>query len=299
MPDNARYIFSTVRVVPDPGSGEFANIAAIAGSDETGDWIIRGLQNEQRVRQFCGPYALEAAHDFISRVGFQIDWSSFITDWDDLGDDAEGSERVTEKWLSEIADRQHRVVQLSSPRPIMAASASAALDLVFEHTMPEPEKRTRVFTKWALVSSMQKAYRRAGLERNVSFVSGATLETQAFRYPIDFVVTSESHKAVQITQMWSFRTAAAQEHPRDIKAWGWTLEKLRSEGGTARGRERLYVEVPPNVDIEVIVVPPEDEALNRAYEEALAVFSDVNAHVNRHGQEQLVADKGAKLLGLE
>jgi hypothetical protein len=296
MPNSDRYLFSTVRVVPDPGSGEFANIAAIAGSDETGDWTIRGLQNEQRVRQFCGAHALEAAHDFISRVGFQIDWSSLITDWD-LGEVPEGSERVSEKWLSEIAGRQHRVVQLSPPRPIMAASASAALDLVFEHMMAEPEKRTRVLTKWALVSSMQKAYRSVGLERNVSFISGATLEAQDFRYPIDFVVTTQS-QAVQVTQMWSFRTAAAQDHPRDIKAWGWTLEKLRSKGGVARGREKPSVDVPPNVDIEVIVVAPEDEALNRAYEEALAVFRDVNARVNQHGQEQLVANQGAKLLGL-
>jgi Protein of unknown function (DUF3037) len=37
-----RYVYSTVRIVPRVGAGEAVNFAVIAGSDQTGEWEIRG-----------------------------------------------------------------------------------------------------------------------------------------------------------------------------------------------------------------------------------------------------------------
>jgi hypothetical protein len=43
-----RYVYSVVRYVPNPASGEFVNIGVIAGSDETGDWSLRQAGNQRR-----------------------------------------------------------------------------------------------------------------------------------------------------------------------------------------------------------------------------------------------------------
>ena len=36
-----RYVYSLVRCVPDPRTGEFVNVGAIAGDPFTGDWSVR------------------------------------------------------------------------------------------------------------------------------------------------------------------------------------------------------------------------------------------------------------------
>ena len=68
-----RYLYSAIRVVPNPASGEYINMGVIAGSDQSGDWAIRGLQDERRVRQFCSPEVITAAREFMTRVGVSMD----------------------------------------------------------------------------------------------------------------------------------------------------------------------------------------------------------------------------------
>jgi hypothetical protein len=68
-----RYVYSLVRCVPDPQTGEFVNVGAIAGDPETGDWSLRQVSNESRVRRLAGSSQLEAVHRFLTTVGIQID----------------------------------------------------------------------------------------------------------------------------------------------------------------------------------------------------------------------------------
>ena len=46
-----KYIYSVLRFVPNPASGEFVNIGAIVGSDENGEWELRTVENAKRARQ--------------------------------------------------------------------------------------------------------------------------------------------------------------------------------------------------------------------------------------------------------
>jgi hypothetical protein len=69
----SRYIYSIVRCLPDPRTGEFMNVGAIAGDPATGDWAIRQLSNTERVRKFAGDKALKHALNFVYVPGSEID----------------------------------------------------------------------------------------------------------------------------------------------------------------------------------------------------------------------------------
>jgi hypothetical protein len=298
MAEEARYLYSTIRVVPDPANEEFATIAAIAGSDQTGDWTVRRLQNDSRAARFCGEYAVTAANDFLARLEVTIaDWVDRLLGLDIVGPQ-EPSEQPSEEWLSNMARQRRHVVQLSSPRPILAPSAADALDMVFESMFHEPESRKRPSTKWTLLGDLRHNYLQSGLRRGQDFFWSVPLFASGTRhnysYPIDYVVTAEE-KAVQLVQMWSFRTASATDQVwKDVKAWAWVLRDLKQNGGTVE-RESHSLPVPDDVSVEVVLAPPEGNE-SEPYQEALAVFEDVNATVWKHGQEQQVAAHAAELV---
>src|SRR5664279_1280824 len=62
------YFFSTVRFVPDPARGEFINLGAIAGDDESQDWALRQISNLKRANAIDSAGRLPAALDFIGRL---------------------------------------------------------------------------------------------------------------------------------------------------------------------------------------------------------------------------------------
>ena len=65
------YFFSMLRFVPDPARGEFVNIGAIAGDEETQDWELRLISNLKRARSIDHvaflPHALEVAAELRER----------------------------------------------------------------------------------------------------------------------------------------------------------------------------------------------------------------------------------------
>jgi hypothetical protein len=294
-----RYVYSTVRVVPYPASGEFVNIAVIAGSDETGEWSLRTVPNESRVRQFCGPDALAAAHDALSHIGFMIDLQSWIiSDQRDEDDRLRfgSEEEVSEKWLLRLFERSQRVVQFSPPAPVLASTVDNAIDLVFPRVTVQPEKRTSTrLTKWRIMSDLGRGFLSAGLRpddflRNINLtVSGQ----KTFTHPLDFVIVSGD--AVELVQGWSFQLASRSTLARDVKAWGWTLRELKQHGGTVQAEKRS-IDIPKDIPICVVVAPPADEASRPIYDEALGVFEELSADVKQHGQEPAVASKAAQLV---
>ena len=68
-----RYVYSVVRYVPNPASGEFVNVGAIAGNDETGDWSLRTAGSRRRARLFGPLESLNAVDAFMNDIGSRID----------------------------------------------------------------------------------------------------------------------------------------------------------------------------------------------------------------------------------
>src|SRR6266702_8274212 len=155
----SRYVYSLVRCVPDPRTGEFVNVGAIAGDPATGDWSVRQLSSENRVRKLAGPTALQAVHGFLARVGVQIDslQAGMFEGTVDL---------LSESWLQDLYHDHRNVVQLSAPTPIVAEDAEQALEILFSRQIIDPVSLAREgsLTKHRALHDLRRAYQRAAID---------------------------------------------------------------------------------------------------------------------------------------
>ena len=288
-----RYYYALVRCVPNPRTGEFVNIGAIAGNPETGDWSIRELGNEKRVRSLAEPEDIAAAHEFMARVGFEMDSNS---DSMESGD----AEPLTEQWLLELHYNYRNVVQLSKPVPIISDSADSALALIFEKFLIDPvQPHRRLITKHRAVSALIAAYRRARIDprhvkRGVDVIVGDHLTAK-----LDFAIGNG--RAVQLSQGWSFQVTRTEEISTQVKSWAYALSRLRA-GEDARVFEtRTGVGmgsslVAPDVDLEVVVVLPKTPEQERIYDEAQQVFQELNVSLRGIDNADEVATRAAELM---
>ncbi len=286
-----RYVYALVRCVPDPRTGEFVNVAAIAGDPQTGDWSMRQVSNESRARRLAGRDQLEAVHRFLGGVGERIDEAVLLLD--------SGPMTLDESWLETLHQDYRNVVQLTAPAPIAAADAEQALDSLFASQVIDPQyqPRQRLVTKASIVKRLNHAYTGIlegprSLIRSPELYVGAHVHT-----PLDFAVAAK--QAVQITTGWSFRIGGTSEQAVAIKAWAFAVGMLRG-GDDARviTASGPAVEISSEVEVEVVVAEPETSEQVRAYEEATQVFKRVHASVRPLAEADDVARRAAELLGV-
>lgn len=287
-----RYVYSLVRCVPDPQTGEFVNIGAIAGDPETGDWSLRQVGNESRARKLASSAHLDAVHRFLNEAGARID--AMRAQADDSGIIASP---IAESWLEKVYYDSRNVVQLSAPMPMAAENAEQALDFIFARQIidPQSQPRERAVTKMRVISDLRNAYRRAKLadqyiEPRPELYVGDHVHTL-----LDFAVVADH--TVQISQGWSFQRNQVEEVPVQVKAWGYAVEQLRQHQGarlmTAQG---ALSDITPDVDVQVVVVHPQTSDQVRAYEEADQVFRQLRVTVHELGEVDAVGTQAAELL---
>lgn len=282
-----RYVYSLVRCVPEPRTGEFINLAAIVGCPETGDWSSRQVGNEARVRKLADAVAIEAAHGFLARVGMAIDSQQSFSDTQ--------GDPLTEAWLYQLHHDHRNVVQLSEPAPIIAEDAENALDVIFAHMIIDPVSQARSFvSKSRVMAGLRDAYQRAHIEDRLVRQRVEVFVGNHVHSSVDFAIAN-GH-AVQLTQAWSFQKAGVDEVALQVKAWGYALRLLR-DGDEARvvDADGNVSTVSSDVDVEVVVASPTNKTQEVVYEEAQQVFSGVGAKV--HNLEQ-VDDVGARAADL-
>jgi Protein of unknown function (DUF3037) len=286
-----RYIYSLIRCVPDPQTGEFLNVGAIAGDPATGDWSMRQVSNESRVRKLAGPAQLEAVHRFLTEVGIQID---------DMRAQAEEDAAVSsvgDTWLQALHYDLRNVVQLSEPTPVAADSAEQALDFLFAGQVIDPQLQTRerTITKLRVISDLRDAYRRAA-------IADQLIELRPELYVGDHVhtlldIAIVAGQTVQITQGWSFKRTQVDEVPTQVKAWAYAVGLLRAhqEARLISATNQIR-HISPDVDVEVVVARPRTAEQVRAYEEAQQVFDQLNASVRDLEDVDAVGRQAAELV---
>lgn len=266
-----RFIYSIVRFVPNPLTGEFINVAAIAGSEESSEWAVRIVENPIRARAIDPLGTLDAVWSFVDRIGARIDEHEKATVSQSL---FEEYSPLTEQWLHELHVEHRNLVQLSVPAPLSAESADQALDRVFDLMVIDPAQRQHRFQKkHTALAAVRAAYRRHHLEPGVTFRERPILRTDNHRERLDFAVTNG--EVLQFTQTWSFQIPDQEQLAEQIKAWAWTMHDVRRGGGVAAvGDDELKVN--PGVDLDVVFVPPEEPELAPALGEALAIFDELD-----------------------
>jgi len=148
-----KYTYSTIRFVTNPASGEFVNIGAIVGSDETGEWELRTVENLKRARQIDDHKVfhkvLSVINDVASRIDEYVDSIEELLPIDYI---------INEQWLRCFYEDNQNILQLSTPTPMLADGLDHALGMVFDELVVDPTKRTRGQTKQTAISAIKRAY---------------------------------------------------------------------------------------------------------------------------------------------
>ena len=261
------YKFSLIRFVPDPARGEFVNIGAIAGDEASDDWAIRWIQNYKRANALDPGGLFRAAKAFSGELDERFA---------DLDRPTLGTEPPSVAWLSQLAAEMNNLVQFTPPAPVVADSAEAALDRVFDRLVVDPARVTYRFQK---KQRAQAAARRAydahdvpseARKEHVRVVSGA------FSFEFDFAV--HNGRAVQLVQCWSFQLPDQEALTDQVKSWAWVAAHIRKSGG--RFLTDGGVEVPSDLDLAAIYIPPlGTDAI--AFSEAQGVFQELEISAAR------------------
>ena len=284
-----KYWYSVVRFVPDPARGEFVNVAAIVGSEESSEWEVRQVENPVRARALDEHGVLDSVWTFIDRIGRDIDLYE-----ESLTTLLEPNVMPSAAWLSTLSDRHRNIVQLTQPVPLVAEDIQDALDIVFDEMIIDPAKvQYRFKKKFAALAAVRRAYRDVGFMLEENLLERVVVQTSHHRERLDFAVANG--RAVQLTQTWSFQVPDQETLAEQIKAWAWTIRDVQASGGRVISPSDRAIDVAPDVDIQVVYVPPELKQLAPAFEDAKAVIEELKASFVRFDEAATVAQVAQKL----
>ena len=205
------YFFSTIRFVPDPTRGEFVNLGVVAGDDESQDWELRLISNLRRAKALDAGKALPSAMGFLGELEDRLPGDELPVD----------SSHLDLQSLELLAGEMNNIIQLTTPAPIVADSAAAALDKVFDRLVLDPEaKKYRFEKKHRAVKLTRRSYRDGGVPDD-AVKEHVVVEAKQFHAPFDFAVHNGS--AVQLVQCWSFQLPNQEDLAEQVKAWAWVV----------------------------------------------------------------------------
>lgn len=262
-----RFVYSPLRFVPDPARGEFINVGVIAGSDEAGEWSLRQASDLSRAR------ALDEEGDLLYSVRTFMDHLER-----EIDSHGEGEAILDEEWLASLRAEQRGIVQLGPTSVISADEVEAALDFIFPQMVQEAErKRARYTSKGTALARVRQHYRTTfDLHMGEDLFQRTELRTGPYEERMDLAVVNGVPR--QLLHSWSFDVADQDRVARQLRAWGWTVERLQKEGGDLEVGEAdaaRVLAVSKGVDIVIVYVPPGEGRDTHAYEEGKAICSDL------------------------
>lgn len=278
-----KYDYSIVRFVPDAFRGEFVNVAVIVGSEDSGEWEIRMAGNPQHARRLDNGKGIEAVWAYLATVQDLIDTSG-----EDELDDITHDVRPGRRWLESEHLRLRNLVQITPPTGIVADSANAALEMLFDIFVVDTERASRR-TRAAAVTALRDAYDSSSLQSRGLVHERVRARVGKQQTTIDFAIAN-GH-LVQLSHGWSFQTRDPSITVQQIKAWSWTVRDLRDFGGTIQFRNGQVCDVPNDVNVNVVYVDPESDDGRNSLDEALEVFEHLRVKaVNTRDVAQVVDD---------
>jgi hypothetical protein len=286
-----RYFYSVVRCVPSPRTGEFLNIAAIAGSEESDEWSIRQIQNESRAKKLCSADDLGVVHEFLASAWETIDQhnpEALLVE-----------QPLTLEWLQGLHHDHRNVVQLSEPMPILGESVEGVLDTIFERLLIDPVRGQRGFiTKHRVLAALRDSFEEAEIPASLWLPKAEIYVGNSVHALLDFAIGNG--QIVQLSQAWSFQRASVTELSTEVKSWGYALSRLRlGDGARLVGQEGRLSAIRKDVAIDVLCAPPATTLQEQTFEEARQVFNDIGAELHMFGDEGNVGRKAKSLLTIE
>jgi hypothetical protein len=143
------------------------------------------------------------------------------------------------------------------------------------------------------LAEFRRFFAEEGLERGVNYVERAIVEGPNHSERIDFAITNG--RAIQLTQTWNFRKRNLEAVTEAVKAWAWTINDIRSGGGRGRAKGTNF-EVPRDVAVDAVYVPPTSQQGRDSFAEARHAFVEVDANVVAASEAHRVATRAARAL---
>lgn len=287
-----KYIYSLVRCVPEPRTGEFVNVGAIVGRPDGRDWAVRRVSSDKRALRLGGAEPMAAVHAFLARLEEQLDLQQEL-DAADFG--------LDQSWLAQLHQDHRNVIQLTPPAPLVAEDAETGLDILFGRLIIDPVSQARGYvTKSGVVAGVRDAYREAEIDASLLHKGAELLVGDRLHTAVDLAVANGV--AYQLTQAWSFQRAAAGvgEVATQVKAWGYAIGRLRSgESSRLLAANDHVSQVSDQVDIQVAIALPRSSDQERVYSEAQEVFADLGVEVHALDDVLAIGQRAAALLPLE
>lgn len=285
-----RYQYWVIRYVPDPIRGERVNLGVIAGAGP--DWALRRVANLQRASRLGGSATITS--QFLLRIEAVIEQQ--LTSVETLMHQ-DGPERLSKGFVEDLRARMNNIVQLSSPRSVLADSADDAADLAFDLMVVDAGHEVRHRSRTLVVRRLQEAFEMApDVLSHVSRYQQASVGQESAS--IDIAVTNTV--ARQLSQGWSFDVRNLQRVETQIHAWNYMMGRLRDEGGVLRaksGRRRPNVlTIPRDVNINVLFRPPTSEEGNRQLNMAKEGWGRLGIDVVDEANAESVVDEAKKLI---
>ena len=185
-------------------------------------------------------------------------------------------EEITERWLSDLASRQRGVVQFSSPLPVDAASADAAISMLWDDLIVEKERQKSTFQKKnTALGAVRRVFREAGLDHNVW--NPTMLKAKDYSALVDFAICDEDVSF--LTNCWSFQIPNKDNLLDEIQSWAWVVRSLRDRGGHIVAKDKGSREVSRDILMSVVYVPPGTSEDSEAFEVAQSAFNDVDVRM--------------------
>lgn len=286
-----RYFYSVIRFVPDAVRGEFVNIGALAGSDESGEWRLRLVDDMRRARYIDESGSLPGVINHLENLKARMEGEPPSG----LG----GQVHFSGEWLANFTERSQSLLQFTDPAPIMADSLEEVLEIAFDEFIIDPgtdAKDGRSQSKRLAKSRVRQSYERVGLKINVDFLDDSVVRGRDHHEKFDFVVMNG--RAVQLTQAWSFQLKGLERLVENIKAWAWTVQDIRRHGGAAKNGQEETIAVPPDVDVESAYVPPASGRTDqqKALEEALQAFEEIDVRPVTFGETEGISERAVRLV---
>jgi hypothetical protein len=222
--------------------------------------------------------------------------SQFIADAEDEIARAEDSlYPLDQNWLDTLGVDRRNIIQLSEPQLAVGDSADQVLDFVFANQLVDPTKTTRNFIdKNRLLSRIRDHVRQAipddrVLVEHPFLTVGGHITTQ-----LDMVFGLD--RAVQITQAWSFQRGTVDDVAKEVKAWGYVLERLRNGEKTSLTGNR-QLPLADKVPIGVLIAEPTTPQQQDVFDEATEVFQSLDATVYGQDDAARLVSNVSQLLG--
>jgi hypothetical protein len=259
------YTYSIVRFVPDPARGESINFGLLVGDDDAREWELRLGQNLKRARAVDDRGALPLALAFADQLEGHIEALEALPGTGTL-------EPISLELVRRLSGEMNNVVQLSEPTPVAAETAAEAFDLLFEELLVDPAVRRYQFEKkHRAVKATRLAYRNHEVPDD-AIEERAPVAAGPYDGMFDFAVANG--RALQLVQCWSFQLPNQAELAEQVKAWAWVVRALREQGGAVLHAAGRDVDIPQDVEIAAVAVPPRAGQQDaHAYEEAQAAFA--------------------------